>query len=72
MDDVFLTFDSVTYATKARKVLLRVGITTKLEKISSQKQDEGCSFGVMISGGDYFDAIRALRNANIRYNVKKT
>lgn len=71
MEEIIFAFDSITYANKAKKLLLRVGITTKLTKISSKSSSEGCVFGISIKREDYYSAVRILREADIRYAVRK-
>ena len=71
MEEVFFTFDSVTYANKAKRILRGVGITTKLKKISSKNNGVGCLHGISVPGESYFDAVRALRESGIGYSVIK-
>ena len=47
MGKTIITFDSVTYALKARKLLTKAGINAKIVKISGELS-KGCTHGVEI------------------------
>ena len=68
MPKIIVTFNSITYALKGRKILTRAGIVSKLIKVDSDLTG-GCTYGVEIEDRYYFDAIGALKNAGINYSV---
>lgn len=70
MDEVIFTFDSITYANKAKKILSRVGIQSKLIKLSSSNEHGGCVHGLTIPREHYYTAIKALREFEIAYRVR--
>ena len=65
---VIITFGSVTYALKARKLLSKSGINAKLVKVSAE-YTRGCTHGVEIPDDAFFDSINVLKNAGIDYSV---
>lgn len=68
MGKIIITFKSVTYAIKAKKLLLKSGTEAKLVKISKDALS-GCTHGVEISEGLFLNAIGILRNSGIEYSV---
>ena len=64
-----ITVGSVTYAIKAKKLLLREGISAKLIKVSDTIIAQGCAHGIEIPAKDFYTAVSVLRNANIEYKV---
>lgn len=68
MEKIIITFDSVTYANKAKKILSKAAINTKLVKVSSEIS-KGCTYGIEISSGAFFDVVNELKKANINYAV---
>ena len=63
-----ITFASVTYAIKARKLLNRAGVSAKLVKVSAELT-KGCTHGVEIFESSFFDTINILKTAGIEYSV---
>ena len=63
-----ITFSSVTYSMKAKKALARIGIDSKLVKISGNT-GEGCKHGIEINNNAFLDAINSLRYLGIEYSV---
>ena len=68
MGKIIITFDSVTYAYKARKLLARANINSKLVKVSAEITN-GCTHGIEILNNSFFDAVNELRRAGINYSV---
>jgi hypothetical protein len=67
-------FASVTYAIKARKLLERNGIKSKLVKTLSNEKRQGCAYGLKFNSSEFYDTAKILRENNITYTVlpKKT
>ena len=59
---------SVTYAQKAKRILMQRGLRARLVK-QEATSDGGCSFGVEVSEETYLDALLILRTADIRPRV---
>lgn len=68
MGKIIITFTSVTYAQKARKMLSKIGIGAKLVKVSKDVSAE-CTHGIEIFENSFLDTVRVLRNAGIEYSV---
>ena len=64
-----IAVQTVTYAIKARKLLLRCGIQSKLIKTDSQDSGTGCRHGLEISNKDYFEAVKILGENGITFSV---
>ena len=64
-----LIVGSVTYAFKARKLLLRAGIEAKLIKVSSTESGTGCNHAIEISLDDFYSAVAILRENAVEYSV---
>lgn len=62
-----ITFNSVTYAIKAKKLLERVGINSKIAKMTEGKQ--GCLYGISVINEVFFDAVVILKGNGIEYSV---
>ena len=69
LNTAILTVGSVTYAIKARKLLLRSGIRSKLVKVNENKSARGCSHGIEIDGSDFYSVVAVLRESGIPYSV---
>ena len=65
-----ITFNSITYAIKARKLLSREDVSSKLIKLDPTRDDDGCKYGLEISIEKLFTAISLLRNADFDYKVR--
>ena len=70
MNNTIITFSSITYALKARKLLLRADIRSKLVKTES-KSSEGCTHGLEISEHQLYGAAAVLRDNGIGYEIKQ-
>lgn len=68
LNKIVLTVGSATYAIKARKLLLRVGIDAKNVKLAADNS-LGCTHGIEISESDMFAAAAALIEAGVSYKV---
>ena len=68
MGKIIITFKSVTYAIKAKKLLLKSGMEAKLVKISKDTLS-GCTHGIEIPENLFLNAIGILRNFGIEYSV---
>ena len=68
MGKIIITFDSVTYAHKARKLLTRSGINAKLVKVSAE-MSKGCTYGIEILSSVFFDTVNELKKSEINYSV---
>ena len=71
MKRTLITVGSVTYAQKARKILLRNGIEAKLTKTDKEMVSRGCAYAVEISAADIYEAIRLLRENSIDFSAKE-
>ena len=72
MNKTVLTVETVTYAMKARKLLLRCGIQSKLIKTDAEDSGIGCRHGLEIASKDYFEAVRILGENGIKFSVPKS
>ena len=72
LNKTVVTVETVTYAMKARKLLLRCGIQSELIKTDSRDSGTGCRHGLEISNKDYFEAIRVLGENGIKFSVPKS
>lgn len=71
MKKITVTVGAVTYAIKARNLLSRGGIRSKLVKIDSSASSPGCTHGLEISENDLYDLAALLREHGIGYSVIK-
>lgn len=69
LNTIIVSVGTVTYAMKARKLLLKNGIQSKLIKSDSSDNGTGCTHGIEISNKDYFEAVRILGEGGIKYSV---
>ena len=60
-----ITIGSVTYAQKAKRILIQKGIRVRLVK-QEATSDGGCAFGVEVPEEAHLDALLILRAAGIR------
>ena len=63
---VTLAIPTVTYAVKAKKILQRVGIPSKLIKTVSE--NGGCVYAVEIDADKLYSAVYELKGADIPYS----
>ncbi len=60
-----IVIGSVTYAQKAKRLLLRSNIRARIVKNTSAEKEEGCAYGVEVPESLYLDALSCLRQAGI-------
>lgn len=63
---IILTVGSITYAIKARKLLNRKNIPSKLIKIDELK---GCAYGIQIEDTQLLSAVSVLKENGIQYSL---
>lgn len=71
INKIILSIGSITYATKAKKLLLKRGVLAEVVKTDFYKKSEGCSFGIVIAYRNFYEAVGILRENNISYTVYK-
>lgn len=69
MNKTIVTVGSVTYAIKARNLLSRGGVRSKLVKVESKKSKNGCTHGVEFNTVDFYRAVVILKENNLSYSV---
>jgi len=62
-----ITVGSATYAIKARKLLLRLNVKSKLVKVDAYKSRNGCTHGIEFAAEDFYTVVMGLKNAGISY-----
>lgn len=68
MADVKIVIGSITYTTKAKKVLNEHGITAYIAKYQ-EVSHHGCSYGLKINQANYIAAIGLLNEHHIKYHT---
>lgn len=61
-----ITTGSVTYAIKGRDALRKKGFTARVEKNSSIKNKNGCSYSIIIENGNISKALGILADAGVK------
>ena len=69
MKTAVVTVGSVTQAIKARKLLAREGIMSKLVKTDAGQRARGCAYGVEFSSKELFGVADVLRSNGIHYEL---
>ncbi len=69
MNNITLTFSSVTYSLKVRRLLSREKIESKLVKVESNSESGGCLNGIEIAQSEFYRAVIILRKNGIEYSV---
>jgi hypothetical protein len=69
MKKIIITTGSVTYATKAQRLLSKININSRLVKIDSNISSNGCTHGIEINYHDFMNAVGKLKENNIQFNV---
>ncbi len=69
MNTTVLTVGSVTYALKARKLLLRGGIQAKLVKVNGNNIGTGCNHAVEVDAEDFYSAAVILKENRVAFSV---
>lgn len=54
---------------KARRLLIREGIRSRLVKVLPENTDNGCTHGLVIASARFFDAVVVLKKHDIPYSV---
>lgn len=68
MGKIIVTFDSVTYAMKAKRLLSKSGINSRLVKVGSEYKN-GCAHGVEFHASNLLDAANIFRTVGLKYSV---
>ena len=68
MYNTTLTVGSVTYAIKARRLLLNEGIKARTVKLTDTS-GSGCLHGIIIPSSQFFDAVVILKKNGIAYSL---
>ena len=66
-----ITVGSVTYAMKARRLLSRMGIQSKLVKIDAGKTVSGCTHGLEFASAELYTVVMGLKKEGINFTVYK-
>ena len=69
MKQTTITVGSVTYALKAKKALLGIGIKSKLIKVDSSNRELGCEYGLVFPSAYFLDAVAELKEQKINYSL---
>lgn len=68
LSKITLIIGSVTYATKARKILMRSRIESEIIKITSKETQSGCTYGIKFDSDRIYDAVMQLKENGIAYS----
>lgn len=69
MKTVDIAVESVTVAIKARRMLAKERISSKIVKSDKRLGELGCMYALRIGEADFFAAAAALRRAAISYKL---
>lgn len=69
LDKSIFTFSTVTYAIKARKLLLRAGINARVVRTDGSAEGARCVHGLEVDRTDYFRVLLILKENGISYSV---
>ena len=69
MNTVTITVGSVTNAVKAKKILHRIKIQSRLVKLDSMKTQNGCTHGLEIHSSVFYTAVKELIKEGVTYSV---
>ncbi len=69
MKKLIITMGSVTYAVKAKKILMGNNIPVRLIKVDALLSERGCTHGVEIRYNDFLDVVAILKEHSIPYYV---
>ncbi len=67
MEKKLIKIGSITYALKARKALLSIGVRTRLIKTSSDSN--GCAYSIEFSEEQLYTVIAELKRQGIDYEL---
>ena len=68
MTKILLTVPSVTYAAKARRILAKSGLRSRIVKTEGNNDGE-CTHGLEINGQDFLDVVRLFIENGIPYRL---
>lgn len=71
MNNTIIRIGTVTYAIKAKKILSRNGISSKLVKLGDIHSGGGCTYGLEFDNNNFYSAVIELRKAEIQYSLYK-
>lgn len=69
MNKTTITVGSVTSAMKAKRLLQRMKIQSKLVKVDPIKSYSGCTHGIEFATEDFYTVVMGLRNEGISYKI---
>ncbi len=69
MNKTTFSLGSVTYAMKAKRMLMEMKIHSKLVKLDTGTSKMGCIYGLTISSNDYQTAVMGLKKLGIAFTV---
>ncbi len=61
-----ITTGTITYAIKGKDALRKKGYTARIEKNSSLKNKNGCSYSIILEGGNINTALRILGDMGVK------
>ncbi len=65
MQENFIVTGSVTYAIKAKEILRKMGISARVEKISTAEKGIGCGYSVAIKDNPY-EVVEILKSKGVK------
>ena len=71
MKPVVFGFESITNAMKARKLLRRAGISSRLVRLDEIDSEYGCTYSLEINETLLLDAIAVLRRGSVSYRLRQ-
>ena len=69
MKKSIVTVKTLTIGLKGKKALSSHGIKSRLVKIDASRSYNGCQYGIEFDAGNFYDAVRILRESEIEYGV---
>ncbi len=69
MKKEIITVKTITLALKAKKMLVRENIKSRIIKVDSSKTEHGCSYGIEFNSADFFTVISILKENEFMYSV---
>ena len=70
MQKVIATLKTLTYAQKAKRILLKSGISSNIVKLNAS-DSKGCAYGVEFDIKSHLEVIKLLRENNLEYGMVK-
>lgn len=64
-----ISVGSVTHAQKARRLLARLNVQTKLVKLDASMTAGGCTHGIEYASADHYTVVMELKKAGISYYI---